>query len=337
MSQHNFAETFQKCLQTRKDDPSLASTQAYRLYNGYYEGLPALVVDRYANTVVISNHAKADQDLSVSIFSILRTIQKNLPEIETILLKSRHSKNEEDSKGKLIFGDSLPTKITENRVNYALDLRLNQDDSFYPDARNLRAWLTQNSENKKVLNLFAYTGSLGIAALSGGASEVLQTDLDGKFLNLAKSSAELNNFRGEMKLWRSEFYKAIARLKQDKSLFDILILDPPFFSETARSIIDLQKEYVNLVNKVRPLVAHEGKLVLVNNALYVSGSTIIEQINQMSQSGYLSLDEIIAVPKDVTGYPSTVLSKPPVDPSPFNHPTKISILHITRKDEAKAN
>ena len=215
-------------------------------------------------------------------------------------------------------------------------MRLNQDDSFYPDSRNLRTWLKQNSENKKVLNLFAYTGSLGIAALAGGASEVLQTDLDGKFLNIAKSSAELNNFSGEMKLWRSEFFNAIARLKQDKSLFDILILTRPFYSETSCSVIDLQKEYVNLVNKVRPLVAHEGKLVLVNNALFVSGNTIIDQINQMSQSGYLSLEEIIQVQQDVTGYPSTVLSKPPVDPSPFNHPTKISILHITRKDEAKA-
>lgn len=336
MSQNNIAEIFQKCLQNRKDDPSLASTQVCRLFNGYYEGLPGLVVDRYANTIVISNHAKADQDLSINIFSILRAIQKNLPEIETVLLKSRHSKNEEDSKGKFIFGDSLPAQISENGVNYALDLRLNQDDSFYPDARNLRTWLKQNSENKKVLNLFAYTGSLGIASMAGGASEVLQTDLDGRFLNIAKSSADLNDFSGEMKLWRSEFYKAIARLKQDKSLFDILILDPPFYSETARSVIDLQKEYVNLVNKVRPLVAHEGKLVLVNNALFVSGSTIIDQINQMSQSGYLSLEEIIAVPEDVSGYPSTVLSKPPVDPAPFNHPTKISILHITRKDGAKA-
>ena len=172
--------------------------------------------------------------------------------------------------------------------------------------------------------------------MAGGASQVLQTDLDGRFLNLAKSSADLNNFGGEMKLWRSEFYKAIARLKQDKSLFDILILDPPFYSETSRSVIDLQKEYVNLVNKVRPLVAHDGKLVLVNNALFVPGSTIIDQINQMSQSGYLSLEEIIPVPQDVSGYPSTILTKPPVDPTPFNHPTKISILHITRKDEAKA-
>ena len=166
MSQNNFAETFQICLQNRKDDPNLASTQACRLFNGYYEGLPGLVVDRYANTIVISNHAKEDQDLSISIFSILRAIQKNLPEIESVLLKSRHSKNEEDSRGKFILGDSLPTQINENGVNYALDLRLNQDDSFYPDSRNLRAWLKQNSEDKKVLNLFAYTGSLGIAAMA---------------------------------------------------------------------------------------------------------------------------------------------------------------------------
>ena len=109
MSQNNFAETFQKCLQIRKDDPSLASTEAYRLFNGYYEGLPALVVDRYANTIVISNHAKEDQDLSISIFSILRAIQK-FPGIETVLLKSRHSKMKKTAKVNLSLERACPLK-----------------------------------------------------------------------------------------------------------------------------------------------------------------------------------------------------------------------------------
>ncbi len=84
--------------------------------------------------------------------------------------------------------------MKENGIWYALDLRMNQDASLYLDTRNLRTWAKENLGGKTVLNAFAYTGSLGVAACGGGASRVVQLDLSRQFLNLAKTSYTLNGF-----------------------------------------------------------------------------------------------------------------------------------------------
>ncbi len=78
-------------------------------------------------------------------------------------------------------------------------------------------------------------------------------------------------------------------------------------------------------------------LIVVNNALFMSGMGLIRIFDEISQSGYIWLEEIIPVPPDVTGFPETRLTPPPVDPAPFNHPTKIAVLRVTRKDRAPAS
>ncbi|NLC29257.1 MAG: SAM-dependent methyltransferase [Chloroflexi bacterium] len=335
MVQGNLSNQLLLCYNYREDDPARASSEAYRLFNGYYEGLPGLVIDRYAKTILISNHSRQPESLATQIDQVVQISISELKWIESILLKTRHSKDLEERKGRLLFGQNLPQEFTEDGVRYAIDLRLNQDDSFYLDTRNLRSWLQQNSKGLRVLNFFAYTGSLGVAALAGAAAEVLQTDSNSGFLAVAERSRQLNDLPETMRLWKSDYFKAIASLKKNKALFDIVILDAPFFSESRHGKVDLQKEQVKLVNKARPLVAHGGKLILINNALYVSGKQVISEISELGRSGHISLEQTVDIPQDVTGYPTTIRNQPPADPAPFNHPTKISILRVTRKDQAR--
>jgi 23S rRNA (cytosine1962-C5)-methyltransferase len=82
-------------------------------------------------------------------------------------------------------------------------------------------------------------------------------------------------------------------------------------------------------------VAHEGYLVVINNALYLSGAEFTSELNGLCKSEYLEFHKTIPIPMDITGYPATIVDSPPVDPSPFNHPTKIAILKIYRKDGQK--
>ncbi|NLC14154.1 MAG: SAM-dependent methyltransferase [Chloroflexi bacterium] len=330
-------DRIKKCFQSRLKDPTLLACDVFRLFNGYYEGLPGLVIDRYANTIVISNHTRQPENLEEIINQIAQFCLNELPWVESVLLKTRHSSDPEERKGRLLSGQLLPKAITENGIRYAVDLRLNQDDSFYPDTRNLRSWLTQHSHGKSVLNCFAYTGSLGIAALAGGATELIQTDLNGEALALAERSFSLNGFKQGMTILKRDFFRTVNAIKTSDRLFDTVILDSPFFSSTRYGKVDLQQQHSNLINKVRPLVGHEGKLVMINNALYVPGTQIMDEINELSKSGYVSLDEIVQIPADITGYPGTISVVPPTDPAPFNHPTKICILTITRKDQRRAN
>src|SRR5262249_41229070 len=156
-------------------------------------------------------------------------------------------------------------------VRYAIDLLSYGDAGFYLDTRELRAWAKANLGGKRVLNTFAHTGSLGVAARSADA-EGTHVDRNKPALEVARRSYPLNGWPIRRRhLVCEDFFRMTARLRKEDALFDCVLLDPPFFSATGAGRIDLEQSSANLINKVRPLVAHGGSLAIVNNALFVSG------------------------------------------------------------------
>lgn len=331
------SKQLQACLDARGALISSAKSGAARLFNGFYEGLPGLVVDLFAGTLVISNHAREPESLGTAEQTAVSFYRQQLPWVSCVLVKRRASPEPRLQRGEVIFGGAPAVEICEDGVRYALNLRLNQDCGFYLDTRLLRAFLRENLSGKSVLNCFAYTGALGIAALAGGARSVLQTDLNAAALRLARRSYGLNRFTGSMDVLPLDFFKAVSRLKTSKTLFDCVILDPPLFSATDAGTVSLTENWLTLVNKVRPLVADGGLLIAINNALFLSGAELNASLEEISRSGYIGLETRIPVPLDVAGYPQTIRNGPPVSPAPYTHPTKISVLRVRRKDGAKAN
>jgi 23S rRNA (cytosine1962-C5)-methyltransferase len=308
---------------------------AMRLFNGFYEGYPQLVADIYASTLLLTNYADPP-DLALAPIQIAQEFYlENLPWVKTVVLKNRKSKSVSARNGQITYGQTPARRINEAGVWYAIDLQMNQDASFYLDTRNLRSWLRDNLSGKTVLNAFAYTGSLGVAARAGGARQVVHLDLNRKFLNIGKESYSLNGFPiNKMDFQRGDFWSTVNRLKRAGERFDCVIIDPPFFSATKKGSIDMLAGSHKVINKVRPVVTSGGYLVVINNALFLSGAEYLETIKQLCEGGYLKIAEIIPVPEDITGYPHTLVRPPPVDPAPFNHPTKIVLLQVKHKDRA---
>jgi 23S rRNA (cytosine1962-C5)-methyltransferase len=185
-------------------------------------------------------------------------------------------------------------------------------------------------KDKCVLNTFAYTGSLGVAARAGGASRVVQVDRSRRFLDLAKESYTLNGFHiRKQDFIAADFFPTVGSFKKANERFDCIILDPPFFSITAQGKVDQMRESARLINKVRPLVEDGGYLIAVNNALYVSGKEYMQALEALFEDGYLKIEELIPVPEDIIGYNKKGSSVS--DPAPFNHSTKIAVLKVRRK------
>ena len=301
---------------------------------GYSMGLPKviqdLVIDLYASTIVFHNYA---DDLAHGL-SLVQEAQNyllsRLPWLHAGIVKTRNGKTQEEKRGQLLFGEKPDRKIKEHGVWYSIDLTMNRDASFYLDTRNLRQWLIENMQGKSVLNTFAYTGSLGVAALAGGASRVVQLDLNRQFLNLAKESYTLNGFSiPKHDFIAADFFPAISQFKNRKQTFDCVMIDPPFFSTTSKGKVDQENDSARLINKVRPLINDGGILVAINNALYVSGKEYMQTLESLCKDGYLKIKELIPVPEDMVGY--NRIGAPITDPSPFNHSTKIAILDVKRK------
>ena len=101
-----------------------------RLFNGHTEGLPGWVVDLYATNLVISQHTPPDSQSHQTADQIAQTIQSQLPWSTGVLFKQRRSTDEEVRKGQWLTKSKVIRDIVENGVRYAIDLRLNQDNSF---------------------------------------------------------------------------------------------------------------------------------------------------------------------------------------------------------------
>ena len=164
---------------------------AFRLFNGFTEGWSDLAIDLYGRTLVIHDYAEDVLD-GVRNMAVARGFyEAELPWLGAILWKSRSGTTAEERNGKWMNDAEPDRRIREHGVWYALDLQANRDAGLYLDTRNLRKWLIENMAGARVLNTFAYTGSLGVAARAApadpvrGASRVIHLDLKPQNIVLA--------------------------------------------------------------------------------------------------------------------------------------------------------
>ncbi len=304
---------------------------AFRLFNGFIEGAPDLAIDLYARTAVIHDYAATPDVAHPALAGVMEYLRGRLPWLRAVVLKRRHAAEPDARRGVLLHGERADRWVREHGVRYALDLTMQRDASLYLDTRGLRDWARQRLAGQAVLNTFAYTGSLGVAALAGGASRVVQLDRNRTFLDLAKTSYGLNGFPIARADFRAgDFFVEIARLKRAGELFDCVFVDPPFFSATRGGTVDLVAASHRPINRVRPLIADGGTLVAINNAVFVSGEAWLRTLGALCADGYLAIEELLPVPPDFAGYPQTRVGVPPVEPTPFNHSTKIVVLRVRR-------
>ncbi|TVR95125.1 MAG: SAM-dependent methyltransferase [Trueperaceae bacterium] len=316
---------------------------AYRLCNGHLEGDPRFVIDAYGTAAVIYHQAAPDDDPG-ALDAVVTWLPTALPWLRAVVVKERPGASDEARRGRVAWKSvgavdgatsttaPLPREVLEHGVRYAVDLLMHQDAGLYLDTRLLRRWLIDTSEGLSVLNTFAYTGSLGVAARAGGATRVLHTDLKARYLDVARASYALNGFVAPRADFQArDFWSFVkgARLRGER--FDRVILDPPFYASTDKGTVDLNRDTIRLINKVRPLVRSGGSLVVVNNALFLPGVEFMRELEALCAGGWLEIERVIGVPDDVTGYPSTRVGAPPVDPGPFAHSTKIVVLTVRHK------
>lgn len=330
MTTSSIIQLLEKAVASRLTLMDSAHESAFRLFNGFTEGCPDLVLDVYGHTLVINNYADDPAQTQTLLHELTTYLQTALPWLRAGISKTRNGTSPEEKRGMFLFGDGMDRKIKEHGVWYAINLTLNRDASLYLDTRNLRKWIIENLKGRSVMNTFAYTGSFGVAALKGGASRVIQIDLNREFLNIAKESYTLNGFPIQKGDFISrDFFEQIGNMKREGKHFDCVIIDPPFFSSTSKGKVDQVNNSARLINKVRPLINDGGTLIAINNALYLSGKEYIQTLEELCKDGYLKIEELIPVPQDFTGY--NPVGSPITDPGPFNHTTKIAILGVKRK------
>ncbi|HEX4375500.1 MAG TPA: class I SAM-dependent methyltransferase [Puia sp.] len=141
--------------------------------------------------------------------------------------------------------------VEEAGLKFKINLTNYLDTGLFLDHRITRSIVKEESKNKNVLNLFCYTGSFSVYAAAGGASSITSVDLSKTYLQWAEENMQLNNFFDEKK---HHFVQADVKQYLDelpKNYFDLVIMDPPTFSNSKRmkDFLDIQRDHVELINK----------------------------------------------------------------------------------------
>jgi 23S rRNA (cytosine1962-C5)-methyltransferase len=141
--------------------------------------------------------------------------------------------------------------VKEAGLKFKINLIDYLDTGLFLDHRITRSIIKEGSKNKNVLNLFCYTGSFSVYAAAGGASSITSVDLSKTYLQWAEENMQLNNFFD-----KKEHHFIQADVKQyldelPKNFFDLVIMDPPTFSNSKRmkDFLDIQRDHVELINK----------------------------------------------------------------------------------------
>ena len=232
------------------------STNAYRLIHGEGDGLPGLIIDIYNTVAVVQAH-------SIGMYLSLDLIQSALLEVFAKQLTHIYVKSGStlptdfghEVKDYLIYGNDLAEiTVLEHEVPFHIDFVMGQKTGFFLDQRENRLKLMQHCKDKKVLNLFCYTGGFSMYALAGGCTEVTSVDVSASAMDLVERNYKLGGYTNK----HTGVTDNVMSYLQDVAdhSFDIVVVDPPAFAKSLKKRHNAVQAYKRLnakaMSKVRP-------------------------------------------------------------------------------------
>jgi 23S rRNA (cytosine1962-C5)-methyltransferase len=214
----------------------VAGTNAYRVIHGEGDLLPGLIVDRYADVLVM-------QSLSYGM-DRRREVLADLLMAETggtaVYLrndaKSRALEGLPQEKGFLRGQSPIKQDIYEGGARFAVDIEHGQKTGWFCDQRENRLAVATLSKDADVLEAFCHTGAFGIHAALHGARSVLGTDVSLDALTLARHHADLNGVNAVCRHVETDVFTHLRELDRNGGRFDVVILDPPAFARSRHAV-----------------------------------------------------------------------------------------------------
>ncbi len=205
-----------------------------RLIHAESDGLPGLIVDQYANVLVMQIGSAGAEQWRDTYADILHelcapTCIYERSDSDSRMLEGLPLRNE-------ILRGALPenVEVVESGLRFKVDIAAGQKTGFYLDQRDNRKLTEALAHDKDVLNCFCYSGGFSLYALRGGAKSVLSIDSSEEALQLARRNVELNGLDSSRAEWQcADVFTALRKLRDQNKKFDFIILDPPKFAPTA--------------------------------------------------------------------------------------------------------
>ncbi|MBS4168405.1 class I SAM-dependent rRNA methyltransferase [Parachlamydia sp. AcF125] len=267
-------ENLERAIQFRKRWFQGQSTTAYRLVNGEGDCLPGLIVDQYADNLVLQISTLGMERLKGVIVSELERLLSPQLIYEKSLLPSRKEEGLEPFQGVLKGHFSKEVEILENGLRFKVSLVHGQKTGFFLDHREMRQQIRQLALQKRVLNCFSYTGGFSVYAAAGGAKRVDSVDISEKAIQDAKINMKLNPAQCTTEFYCEDVFEFLRSSKLD---YDLVILDPPAFAKKKSDQISACRAYKD-INRLAMQKMPRGSLLLTSSCSYFVDENLFQKV-----------------------------------------------------------
>ncbi len=270
----------------------IIDTKSCRVIFGEADGIPGLIVDKFNNYLSI-------QTLTFGIEKYKDLIVKLL--IEIIHPEGIYERNDnsvrlleglEEKTGFLYQKFDPVTIIEENGVKFYVDIASGQKTGSFLDQRENHAAIKSYVKDLKVLDCFTHTGGFALHAAVYGAKEVEAIDISESALNLAKKNAQLNNVENKINFVCANAFDLLKNYTNQKKHYDVVILDPPAFTKSAKKIKNAYRGYKEINLRGMKLVKPGGILVTASCSHYMSPELFKKMLKEAANDAHKVIREI---------------------------------------------
>ena len=275
-----------------------------RVIFGEADAFPGLTVDRFGPILVaqvLSVGMEVRKDILLP--ALVRILRSDGQTITGVYERNDEALRDKEglSQGKGWYplpGEEPPaspvTEITENGVRYLVDVENGQKTGFFLDQKFNRQAVARLAPGKTVLDCFTHTGSFALNAALGGAKRVTAVDVSQAAVDMARANAERNGLSDRMDFLCENVFELLPRLEKEGSPYDFIILDPPAFTKSRKTVANAMTGYKEINCRAMRLLPRGGYLATCSCSHFATEEKFTEMLRSAARDAGVQLRQIEA-------------------------------------------
>mgnify|MGYP004618940985 FL=1 len=276
-----------------------------RIIFGEADGFPGLTVDRFSDLLVTQTLSIGMERVKDIIFpALVELLRQDGQEIRGIFERNdvaiRDLEGMAQNKGWYVLPGETPpespvTEICENGVSYAVDVENGQKTGFFLDQKYNRLAVARLAKGKRVLDCFTHTGSFALNAALGGAAHVTAVDVSASAIEMARQNARRNGLEDRMDFITADVFDLLPELAaQGKAPYDFIILDPPAFTKSRKTVESAQRGYKEINLRALKLLPRGGYFATASCSHFMPSELFVKMLRSAALDAGVELRQIEA-------------------------------------------
>ena len=274
-----------------------------RVIFGEADGFPGLTVDRFQDILVTQTLSVGMEKLKPMLFPLLvKVLREDDQEIRGVFERNdvaiRALEGLEQNKGWFPLGEPTPgtvTEIRENGIFYRVDVENGQKTGFFLDQKYNRLAVAKLARGRRVLDCFTHTGSFALNAALGGAEHVTAVDISASAIEMAKANAVRNGLDDRMDFLVADVFDLLPELAaKGKTPYDFIILDPPAFTKSRKTVDSAQRGYKEINLRALKLLPRGGYFATASCSHFMPSEQFVRMLRSAALDAGVELRQIEA-------------------------------------------